>query len=240
MKIILAIALAACGAPVANVPIEAAADDGCGVHATRLGNDCWSAEGSRWAVAAEGPGGPYEFELELLAAGRVRANDHAASGPGADEWFQAGPILRVFLSDRFVEYRARVTNGTVLVGDAVNVRGQRWSWRAQRMFGESACAPDQARLASACFTVAGTRWRVSAGEHESLVEFLGDHTVAVGTSTGDRWTQEGATLRFSLEGGARELVAELTESDRLEGTYSGSAGVGRFTAARVESIAPLH
>jgi hypothetical protein len=232
----LALALFACGGPA--IAPEAAAseiDDGCGPSGTRLGEGCWSAEGTRWSVAADGPGGAYEFELELLAGGRVRSNDHAASGPGNDEWFQSGPTLRVFLSDRFVEYRAEVTNGTVLVGDAINVRGQRWSWTAQRVFGELVCGEDQARLASACFTVAGTRWQLEVGEAPVLVEFLGDHTVAVGDAI-TRWEQEGATLRFSV--GERELVAELTGSDTMEGTYSGAGGAGRFRASRVPSIAP--
>lgn len=240
MRALLAILVAGCGAAPASVE-RATEDDGCGATRVRLGAECWSAEGSRWAVFADGPGGAYEFDLELLAAGRVRSTDHAAAGPGADEWFQAGPLLRVFLSDRFVEYRARVTNGTVLVGDAINVRGQRWSWTAQRIFGDDACAADQARLDGACMSVAGTRWELDDGGAAALVEFLGGGAVAVGSSEGgDRWEQEGSTVRFSLDRGARELVAELTDGDTMVGTYSGPGGAGRFRATRVASIAPAH
>jgi hypothetical protein len=234
--IFFACALAGCGgAPSAGLDTaqDSTPDDGCGPHATRLGAECWSAEGTRWEVLADGPGGPYELELELLAAGRVRATDHATASPARDEWFQDGAVVRVLLADRFVEYRATVTNGTVLVGEAMNVRGERWSFRAQRLFTEGRCANGEARLPNdACMTVEGTRWELARGGAARRIELLAGG--AVGTSSadpaeGDRWVQEGSTVRLTI--GDAELTGELESADVLRGEG--------FTATRVPSLPPL-
>jgi len=239
LLLMLGVSLAACGGPSTPGPgprdgrDPSAGGDGCGPSATRLGRDCWSAEGTRWQVSADGPGGSYRFTLALLAAGRVRATDHDGADPAHDEWFQDGETLRVFLSDRFVEYRASVTNGTVLIGEAHNVRGQRWSFRADRDFGPGACAEDEARLDEACMSVAGTRWDLGG----RVVTFLDEGQVAVDDAepVPDAWTQRGAALSFQLaaEGPAHE--AEVSSRDTLSGTVAGAA----FEATRVPTIAPV-
>lgn len=231
----LALALAGCGAPsgpAAEVR-SAPEDDGCGPSATRLGGECWSAAGTRWEVTSDGPSGEHLFEIELLAAGRVRSTDHPTASPASDEWFQDGRLLRVFLSDRFVEFRATIENGTVLVGEAINVRGQRWSWHARRVFGESRCAPGEARVGGACFTVAGTRWQIGDGPP---VELLADGVVARGgqdPAAGDRWEQDGEIVRFSL--GGRRYEGRLEGDRTLRGTVDGA----ELVATRVESIPPV-
>lgn len=230
-----AVAVGGCGAtPAALEPAEATADgEGCGPHATRLGATCWSAEGTRWEVLTDAPGGAYRLELELLAAGRVRTTDHPTASPATDEWFQDGPLLRVLLADRFVEYRATMTNGTVLVGEAMNVRGQRWSFRARRLFGPGRCARGEARLASgACLTVEGTRWELTEGGATRFIELSAGGALATSSADpaeGDRWAQEGSTVRLTLSG--RALTGELEGPDILRG--------GDFTATRVPSVPPL-
>lgn len=227
----LGLALVGCGASTpARVETAPPDDDECGSRATHIAGSCWSPEGTRWAVVVDGSAGLDDFEIELLAAGRVRSNDSPDASPASDEWFLDGAVLRVFLSDRFVEYRATVTNGTVLVGEATNVRGQRWPWRGERLFGERSCAEGEARLESACMTVAGTRWQIE-GEPR-VVELLRDGVVASSPADpgADRWTQEGTRIAFTVDEGAR----------RLEGTLEGDARIrgSDFSATRVESIAP--
>lgn len=221
------------GAPAALEPAEAAADDGCGPHATRLGAECWSAEGTRWEVLADAPEGAYTLELELLAAGRVRTTDHPTASPATDEWFQDGPLLRVLLADRFVEYRATVTNGTVLVGEAINVRGQRWGFRAQRRFSEGRCQSGEARLPNeACMTVEGTRWELTQGGATRSIELLAAGALATSSADpaeGDRWAQEGSTVRLTI--GGTVLEGELEGADVLRGDG--------FRATRVPSVPPL-
>ncbi len=208
--------------------------DACASGTTSLGGNCWAATGTRWRVRADGPGGRYEFDLDLLAAGRARASDHDGASPAIDEWFLDGGRLRVFLSDRFVEYRAPVTNGTVLVGEAVNLRGQRWSFRADRDFGEAACAADEAPLAGACMTVAGTRWTLDG----RVVAFLDAGEVAVDAAEASgRWTQSGPALTFSLEAGAPTRVARVEDPSRLEGSFEGEGG--SWSATRVVSLPPV-
>jgi hypothetical protein len=249
---VLAVLATACGAPAAgprggrDAPPRASGEGACGPHEAPLGGTCWSAEGTRWRVRADGPGGAYRFDVELLAAGRVRATDHDAASPATDEWFQDGDRLRIFLSDRFVEYRARVTNGTVLIGEARNVRGQRWSWRADRDFGEAPCEASEARLEGACMTVAGTRWRLEPeGGEARLVEFLAGGRLGTGGREDDAeaagaWEQEGPRLSFTLEAPSeRRFEARLTDDASLSGTFRGDARAGRFTATRVESIPPV-
>ncbi|MCB9593372.1 MAG: hypothetical protein H6719_11630 [Sandaracinaceae bacterium] len=213
----------------------ARAEDDCAPQEAALGGTCWSAVGTRWRVDAEGPGGAYHFTLALLAAGRVRADDHDGASPARDEWFQDGTLLRVFLGDRFVEYRTRVSNGTVLIGEAINVRGQRWSFRADRDFGEAPCAADEAHLDAACMTVAGTRWELDG----HVVAFLDEGRVAVDDDadvTG-RWEQVGQALSFTLEEGAPTRVAEVEDASELRGTYEGRDG--SWSATRVRSLPPV-
>lgn len=190
-------------------------------------------------MQADGPAGEYRFELSLLAAGRVRATDHAGASPAHDEWFQDGPLLRVFLSDRFVEYRARVTNGTVIIGEAINVRGQRWSWRADRQFGELACDGGDAQTEEGCLTVAGTRWRLEAdGSDARVIEFLDDAELASGSSRG-QWEQAGSAVTFTLEEGGPEYIALVEGSRELTGRFAGGGQEGLFRATRVPSIPPV-
>lgn len=224
------------GADGAGGGAEAACPDG----EVRLGESCWSARGTRWQVTAEGPGGLYRFELDLLAAGRVRASDHGEASPATDEWFQDGELLRVFLGDRFVEYRARVTNGTVLIGEAINVRGQRWGFRADRLFGRAACAGGEATLEDACLTVAGTRWRLALdGQGERTIAFLAGGRVAIGPEDDEgagTWEQTGTTLGFTLGEEGPRLEGELDGTSALSGQSDGGAA---FRATRVETVPPV-
>lgn len=220
------------GAPPAVDTLTTPSADGCGPHTTRLGDECWTAEGTRWQVVADAPSGTYELTIELLAAGRVRATDSARASPAHDEWFQDGPLLRILLADRFVEYRAIVTNGTVLLGEAQNVRGQRWGFRAHRLFGDVGCAPGEARLERACMTLEGTRWELERGGTRSVVELL--EGGAIGTTSadpaeGDRWSQEGRVVRLTI--GGRALTAELVDDRSMRGEG--------MRATRIESIPPI-
>lgn len=243
----LAVAALGCGGPSTGVPGaqtggERASDGPCGAHEAELAGTCWSAEGTRWTVEADGPGGVYRFDVELMAAGRVRSTDHGAASPAHDEWFQDGELLRIFLADRFVEYRARVSNGTVLLGEATNVRGQQWSWRADRVFGEAPCQEGEARVDGACMTVAGTRWRLAPqGGEARFIEFLEGGRLGTGgrrddTEAPGTWEQTGATLRFSLADGGAEHVAELTDDAAFRGTRGDDAS---FEATRVISVPPV-
>lgn len=240
--------LTACGGPPAMPGPRAARVSG-GEHAdgcagARLAGRCWSAEGTRWQVAADGPGGAYRFELELMAAGRVRATDDESAGPATDEWFQEGPLLRIFLSDRFVEYRALVTNGTVLLGEAVNVRGQRWSWRADRVFGDPGCPAPAARVGEACLDLTGTRWWLEAeGVDAPLIELMRAGRLGTGgreadDEAGGTWEQDGDTLRFTL-GEARVFVATLEDANELRGRWREGEREGQWRASRIESIPPI-
>ncbi|MBX3272876.1 MAG: hypothetical protein KF729_21620 [Sandaracinaceae bacterium] len=231
--------LAACagGAGTSGASVEDARGpvgaERCAAGATRVAGACWSAAGTRWTIDAHGPAGPYRFEVDLLAAGRARATDHHAASPATDEWFLDGGRLRILLSDRFVEYRAAVTNGTVLLGEAVNVRDQRWSFRADRAFGEAPCAPGEARLEGSCMTVAGTRWLLDG----RVVAFLADGALALDAEepTG-RWTQAGAALTFSL-GDERARVATVDDESTLRGRFE--EGDGEWRATRVPSLPPV-
>lgn len=263
----LALLLTACGGPAdggraTRSGADAQGEGPCGPHEANLAGTCWSAEGTRWNVEAEGPGGVYRFDVELLAAGRVRSSDHGAASPARDEWFQDGELLRVFLADRFVEYRAEISNGTVLIGEAMNVRGQQWSWRGDRVFGEAPCADSEARVDGACMTVAGTRWRLAAeGSEARLIEFLEDGRVGIGGRADDladdpaddladdptddptdnteapgRWEQDGSTLRFTLGAGSPAYVAEVAGDAELRGTRDDERA---FEATRVPSVPPV-
>lgn len=219
---------------------RAAPGQPCPPELAILGGECWSAEGTEWQIAAAGPGGPYAFQVTLLAAGRARVTDHPSAGPAGDEWAQDGDVLRIFLADRFVEYRAQITNGTVLLGEARSVRGQRWSWRAERVFREIDCAPHEARLDRSCFDAAGTRWWISSEGRERLITLLGEGRVLTSgpePSQEDRWEQQGSRLVVRL--GESELACDITSPDELAGTARAQGGrEWLWSATRVETLAP--
>jgi hypothetical protein len=205
---------------------------------------CWSPTGSHWQFQAEAPGGAYTFEVELMAGGRVRATDVPNASPALDEWFVENDELRVFLQNRYVEYRATLHNGTMMVGEAVNVRGDVWPFRADRLHNGATCPGNEIATSSAdepgCFGVAGTRWTLAAGGHEYEIQFadagvLVSNNPADTTPDDDGWEQDGATVRFWFDDHATELSATVTASDlmHLSGTGHGVGGAPLSWSATV-------
>jgi hypothetical protein len=211
---------------------------------------CWSPAGSRWRIVAQAPGGEYTFDVELMAGGRVRSTDVNGATPATDEWFVENDVVRIFLQNRYVEYRGTLHNGTVLVGDAVNVRGDSWVFRADRRHEGSGC-PDNELVATdgeepACYAIAGSRWTVHAGASEYEVQFaeggrLLSTNTADTTPEDDGWEQQGGTVRFWFDDHATELTASLTPSNltRLSGNgHDTSGGTFAFTAEAIPTYPP--
>jgi hypothetical protein len=209
---------------------------------------CLDPVGTRWRMVSNAPGGQYEFQLELMAGGRLRATDHPAAAPGTDEWFLEDDELRIFLANRFVEYRGRFSNGTVIVGEAANVRGDRWDWRADRVHVGGRCLGNELVTSDAdepgCYSAAGSRWTVTTGGRSFVVELAANGTLTSDdpsdtTPGNDTWQQEGATLRLFFDERATTYEATLRPADlaHLSGTASGRA-TGAFTAEAVPTYPP--
>lgn len=231
--------LAGCGGGGANgegTTLVAGGPDPCPTAGElRLGRVCWNPTGSRWHVTAMAPGGEYAFDLELLPANRLRATDHPAANAATDEWFVDGNSLRLFLQNRFVEYRADLSNGTVMIGEAQNVRGEGWSWRGDRMQISGGCQPDEAPSGETCITMAGTQWILRGPAGERVIHFepegrlLTDQGAPVAAN---RWSQQGDQLTFTLDG--VEHTARVDGVAQLRGTASG----GEWTAEPVPLYPP--
>gem|GEM_PF-2372282 len=208
---------------------------------------CWNPTGSRWHVTTQAPGGELTFELELMAGGRVRSTDDAAGGPATDEWFVQEDVVRIFLQNRYVEYRGQLTNGSLLVGDVTNVRGDIWDFRAERRHGGS-CAAGEFTTSEAgdpaCYSAAGSRWNVSARGSSFTVELGSGGTLTSNlssdTTTGnDRWEQAGNEVHLRFDDGAAVYDATLSAGlDRLEGSGHDASGTFTFTAQPVQSYPP--
>lgn len=234
----LAIGLGACGGGAAQLGggTTPSGPEPCpSAGELRLGRICWSPVGSRWHLTSWAPGGEYAFDVELLAANRVRSTDHPGAGPATDEWFVDGNTLRIFLSDRYVEYRADVSNGTILIGEAQNVRGDTWEWRGDRVPGEGSCQPGEADLGEACFAIAGTRWTLSEGGATTVIHFapegrvLSDAASAESEASDNTWTQEGSSIAFTI-GGRRHSAAVERDTEHMNGDG--------WSAERLELYAP--
>lgn len=210
---------------------------------------CWSPAGSRWHVTSSAPGGALEFDIELMANGRVRATDHEASSPATDEWFVDDGTLRVFLGSRWVEYRGDLTNGTLVVGVAVNARGDTWDWRGERVHGGG--CPAEELVASdgdepACYSAAGSRWTVRGRSSTFIVELGADGALFTDdpsdtTAGNDTWSQSGGSLSLRFDDGASEYTATIRPSNlsELEGNARDSSGATwSFTAEAVPSYPP--
>ena len=169
------------------------------------------------------PGGEYAFDVELLPANRLRATDHPAAAAATDEWYVDGNSLRLFLQNRFVEYRADVTNGTVVVGEAQNVRGEGWTWRGDRMQIGGGCHPEEAPAGETCITVAGTQWQLRGPGGERVIHFESEGVLLTDSSApskASRWSQQGDQLRFTIDD--VEHTARVEHADRLAGTAGGA------------------
>jgi hypothetical protein len=209
---------------------------------------CFDPVGSTWRVVADAPGGHYDFRIALLAGGRVRSTDHPAAGPGTDEWFVEDDTLRIFLGNRYVEYRGRLQNGSVFIGEASNVRGDTWEFRADRVHEGGQCQVNElvthAGDEPGCYSAAGSSWTIQAGSRSFDIALSANGAIASSDATdttpaNDRWQQEGGTLRLSFDDGASTFTAVLDPAhlDRLEGQMSGRAS-GAFTATATPSYAP--
>ncbi len=199
----------------------------------RLGSICWNPTGSRWHVTALAPGGEYAFDVELLPANRLRSTDHPMATGATDEWFDDGNTLRIFLQNRYVEYRTDISNGTVIVGEAQNVRGDSWTWRGDRMQVGPGCQPGDVSLSETCFALIGTQWLLRSPSGERVIHFEAEGVLLTDSSAADasnRWSQEGQRLRFTLDG--VEHTAEIQSAERLEG----AAGSAQWAA----EIVPLY
>lgn len=208
-------------------------------------NVCFDPVGTRWQVVASAPGGQLDFSLELMAGGRVRATDHPAANPGTDEWIVEDDLLRIFLGNRYVEYRARLLNGSVFVGTAQNVRGDRWEFRANRERTIAECRGNELVVREGdepgCYSAAGSRWLVSLEGRSFTIELAGNGAMTSDdpsdTSAGDdTWEQERGALRLLFDGGARRLEATLRPGalEQLSGTASPG---GSFTAEAIPTYA---
>lgn len=191
-------------------------------------NTCWSPVGSRWTVVADAPSGRAEFVVELLDGGRARSTDHPTSTPGVDEWsVDRAHTLRIFLADRFVEYRGEVTNGSLFVGTATNVRGDSWNFRARRLHDGASCRPNELALGDGtaergCFSAAGTRWHVTAGasQYDVVLDGNGRLVVDDGSPGNDTWEQVGGTIRLFFDDRARTLEGTVSagHTDAIRGS----------------------
>ncbi len=164
----------------------------------RLGSVCADMSGSRWHVKASAPGGEYEFDVELLVGGRLRVTDHPGASLATDDWQVESNALRWYFSNRYVEYRASMNNGTVIVGEAQNLRGDSWPFRADRLTSPAECLPSELRVAEACFSLVGMQYAQADGSvlrflHDGQVEVVGAPGAAAASNIG-RWRQEGANV----------------------------------------------
>ncbi|MFO0681012.1 MAG: hypothetical protein U0234_03125 [Sandaracinus sp.] len=214
---------------------------------------CWNPTGSHWRVQADAPGGSYTFDVELMAGGRVRATDVAGATPATDEWFAENDVLRIFLQNRYVEYRATLHNGTMLLGTAVNVRGDEWPFRADRVHVATSCPAEELATTGGdepgCFDVAGSRWTVTAGNREYELQF-GENGALLSTDPSDTtqgddgWEQQGGTVHYWLNDRATEVTATLTASDLTHFTGSGHDAQGAPISVRATAIPtyapPIH
>jgi hypothetical protein len=201
---------------------------------------CWNPTGSRWHVQAQAPGGLYEFDIELMAGGRVRSTDVTGASPATDEWFVENDVLRIFLQNRYVEYRATLHNGTLLSGNAENVRGDQWVFRADRLHHGGSCPANELVAVPGdepgCFGVAGTRWTVTAGAESYEVQFAeGGHLLTNRptdtTPDDDGWDQTGGTVRFWFDS------PEQAQSGTIATSLAQISGSG-WTAAPIPSYPP--
>lgn len=211
---------------------------------------CWSPVGSRWRFVAEAPGGTYTFDVELMAGGRVRATDVPNATPATDEWFAENDELRIFLQNRYVEYRATLHNGTLMIGEAVNVRGDTWAFRADRLHVGGTCPGNEVAVTSGdepgCYDVAGSRWTVTAGTREYEIQFgdagaLVSNSPAATTPDDDGWSQDGGTVTFWFDDHASEMTATISPGDltHLAGSGHDASGASvSWSATAIPSYPP--
>lgn len=90
--------------------------------------------GSRWSLSTDVPGEKvYRYDIVFHPGGRLENHHPNDKTPDNDTWEQRGLIVIFRYNDNFITYTGRFENARTLQGEAVNIRGLKFPWKAERL-----------------------------------------------------------------------------------------------------------
>ena len=89
---------------------------------------------SKWRLVYTLPnGGPQDHYVVLRPNGKLE-NQNVRDTTDNDFWTCLGGSVSLKFNDNFVEYVGMLTNSATMSGTALNTKGQRWKWKATRIW----------------------------------------------------------------------------------------------------------
>lgn len=90
--------------------------------------------GSRWSLSTDVPDEKvYRYDIVFHPGGRLENHHPNDKTPDNDTWEQRGLIVIFRYNDNFITYTGRFENARTLQGEAVNIRGLKFPWKAEQL-----------------------------------------------------------------------------------------------------------
>ena len=90
--------------------------------------------GSRWSLSSDVPGEKsYRYDIVFHPRGRLENHHPNDKTPDNDTWEQRGSTVILKFNDSYITYTGQFENPRTLKGEALNIRGLRFPWVAERI-----------------------------------------------------------------------------------------------------------
>ncbi len=93
-----------------------------------------SLTGSRWSLSTDVPGERvYRYDIVFHPGGRLENHHPNDKTPDNDSWEQRGSTVILKFNDNYITYTGQFEDVRTLKGEALNIRGLRFPWMAERI-----------------------------------------------------------------------------------------------------------
>lgn len=95
---------------------------------------CQSIVGSRWSLSTDVPGEQaYRYDIVFHRGGRLENHHPNDKTPDNDTWEQRDSTVILKFNNSYITYTGQFENSRTLKGEALNIRGLKFPWKAERL-----------------------------------------------------------------------------------------------------------
>ncbi len=93
-----------------------------------------SVVGQRWSLSTDVPGEKvYRYDIVFHPGGRLENHHPNDRTPDNDTWEQRGSTVILKFNNSYITYTGQFENPRTLKGEALNIRGLQFPWKAERI-----------------------------------------------------------------------------------------------------------